>query len=168
MHDTDLGPSEQTPGLIATVSSWIDLCSPDPVIYSISRQVLHLEVAYAAFCGVKNVVVPGPRLEHGNLHGGGVAQFAYTIRELLDIGMYLQVLIMLPMIDDPGIIDDTKDQTLAAHARSEYLDLGISDVISKTDTFGTWDAWSIIRSTCNYNSRLYIGKDMPISNTSIS
>ena len=68
-EDTDLTAGEMTSHLIALVSPWIDLCSPDPLIYNISRQVIHLEIAYAAFCGITNVIVPGPKLHRGNLHG---------------------------------------------------------------------------------------------------
>ena len=163
MTDTDLGPSDMTSQLIAIVSPWIDLCSPDPVIYSISRQVLHLEMAYAAFCGVFNVVVPGPILHHGTIHGDGVAQYAYTMQEILEIGMYVQVHVRLPMIDDPGIIDDYETEGLASRARSEFINSGDSSVKPKVDVFGTWDAWNIVRSTCKYNARLFVGKKHIIS-----
>ena len=158
MHDTDLGPSEMAPQLIAVVSPWIDLCSPDPVIYSISRQVLHLEIAYAAFCGVTNVLVPGPILHHGNIHGDGVAQYAYIMQEILEIGMYVQVHVRLPMIDDPGAVDNHASESLKTRAGPEFMNLGDSSVTPKPDVFGTWDAWNIVRSTCKYSSRLFVGK----------
>lgn len=163
MTDTDLGPSDMTSQLIAMISPWIDLSSPDPVIYSISRQVLHLEMAYAAFCGVTNVIVPGPILHHGTIHGDGVAQYAYTIQEILEIGMYVQVHVRLPMIDDPGAVDDYGSETLASRARPEFLSSGDSSVKPKVDVFGTWDAWNIVRSTCIYNARLFVGKRHIIS-----
>ena len=156
MEDTDLTPDEMTSHLLAMASPWIDLCSPDPVIYNISRQIIHLEIAYAAFCGVTNVIVPGPRLHHGDIHGDGVAQYAYTMKEVLDIGMYVQVHIRLPMIDDPEAIDE--DGCLASRARPSYVGPS-SDPNPKADIFGTWDAWNIIRSTCNYNARLFVGKE---------
>lgn len=155
MEDTDLTPDEMTSHLLAIASPWIDLCSPDPVIYNISRQVIHLEIAYAAFCGVTNVIVPGPRLHHGDIHGDGAAQYAYTMQEVLDIGMYVQVHIRLPMIDDPEAMDE--DDCLASRARPRYV-RSSSDPIPKADIFGTWDAWNIIRSNCNYNARLFVGK----------
>ena len=158
MHDTDLGPSEMAPQLIAVVSPWIDLSSPDPVIYSISRQVLHLEIAYAAFCGVTNVIIPGPILHHGSIHGDGVAQYAYTMQEILEIGMYIQVHVRLPMIDDPGTVDDYANDSLTTRTRLEFINLGDSNFMPRPDVFGTWDAWNIIRSTCKYSSRLYVGK----------
>lgn len=158
MADTDLTPDEITSHLLAMVSPWIDLCSPDPVIYNVSRQVLHLEIAYAAFCGVTNVIVPRPKLHHGNIDGDGVVQYAYSVQEILNIGMFVQVHIRLPMIDDPEAVDENMGDDLSSRARLEYVNLSTSNPKPKADVFGTWDAWNIIRSTCNYNARLFVGK----------
>jgi protein arginine N-methyltransferase 5 len=81
--DTPLGPSDAISQLVTFTSSWVDLSSPDPVISHISRQVFHLEIAYAAFCGATTVVVPGPRLFHGQ---NGVSRFARSIKEALSTG----------------------------------------------------------------------------------
>ena len=158
MDDTDLTPDEMTSHLLALVSPWIDLCSPDPVIYNISRQVLHLEIAYAAFCGVTNVIVPGPKLHHGDIEGEGVVQYAYSVQEILNIGMFVQVHIRLHMIDDPEAFGENMGDDLGSRARLKYVNLSTCDPKPKADVFGTWDAWNIIRSTCNYNARLFVGK----------
>lgn len=159
MNDTDLTPDEMTSHLLAMVSPWIDLCSPDPVIYNISRQVLHLEIAYAAFCGVTNVIIPGPSLHHGNIHGDGVVQYAYAMQEILDIGMYVQVHVRLPMIDDPAANDGYVGDSLRSRVRSDYVNSEAHGPKPKADIFGSWDAWNIVRSACNYNIRLFVGKD---------
>ena len=158
MDDTDLTPDEMTSHLLALVSPWIDLCSPDPVIYNISRQVLHLEIAYAAFCGATNVIVPGPKLHHGDIDGEGVVQYAYSVQEILNIGMFVQVHIRLHMIDDPEAFDENMGDDLGSRARLKYVNPSTSDPKPKADVFGTWDAWNIIRSTCSYNARLFVGK----------
>src|SRR5690349_5070711 len=59
--DTPLTPSDTLSQIIAYSSPWIDLCSPDPLIANISRQVLNIEIAYASFCGVGHIIIPGPR-----------------------------------------------------------------------------------------------------------
>src|SRR5438034_11778787 len=56
--DSPLTPDESISHLVAVSSSWIDLCSPDPLIADVSRQVLMLEIAYAAFCGVSFAIIP--------------------------------------------------------------------------------------------------------------
>ena len=156
--DTPLSPANIIPQLLAIASPWIDLCSPDPLIYDISRQVLELEVAYATFCGVENVLVAGPKLHHGNLHMHGVVQYARAIQDALVVGSRLQVHIRMPIMDHPDTDVEDEIDHLAKFTREEHRD-GTEEMKSrKLDLFGTWDAWDIIRSVCKYHSRLFVGK----------
>ena len=189
--DTPLAPGDIVPHLLAFVSPWLDLCSPDPVVYNVSRQVLELEVAYAAFCGVGNIILPSPKLHHGKLHNQGVTQYAYAVQEALKLAQYIQLSIILPMMDDPDQDSDEVEGSLANQARPKYV--GLSDGQSQQnsleftreswrdtdrdddgasirrkrsarfDFFGTWDAWNVIRTLCRYNARLFVGKDRTIS-----
>ena len=189
--DTPLAPGEAISHLLAVVSPWIDLCSPDPVIYAVSRQVLEMEVGYAAFCGIGNILLPRPKLHHGKLHGEGVTNYAYAVQEALRIAQYIQLSIMLPMMDDPSQDSDEVEGSLAEEARAKYLRLDegydYEDPIEYTrkavkeldqdidganlrrkksarfDFFGTWDAWNVIRTLCTYNSRLFVGKNRDAS-----
>ncbi len=156
--DTDLTPSETLSQLLAVASPWIDLCSPDPVILHISQQVLSLEIAYAAFCGVGNVIVPGPKLHHGSVHGDALVQYARAIQEALSVGMNLQIEILLPMIDQPEGDAAEVMGSLASRAREEYTGDIEMDRSLKPDMYGSWDAWNIIRTVCKYNQRLFVGK----------
>ena len=181
-HDTPLAPDEIISQLVAVASPWIDLSSPDPVVYDISCQVLKLEVAYAAFCGIGNIILPAPRLHHGNVHGDGIVRYANAIQEALGIGPYIQFLVTVPMVDEHMDQDILDDRSLAAKARELFTGLAESDgeddsmhvaseeespirqsnskgyKPSKYDSFGTWDAWNIIRSICKYSNRLFVGK----------
>lgn len=156
--DTPLTPNESISQLIAASSSWIDLCSPDPLVADVSRQVLMLEIAYAAFCGVSYVIIPGPRLHHGNLHAEGVAQYARAILEALSIGPYLQMHIWLPMVDHPDSNGEEMGD-LAPFAREQYVGDLEDELPRKLDLFGTWDAWNVIRTLCKYHQRLNVGKN---------
>lgn len=178
--DTPLAPGETLSQLLGVISPWIDLCSPDPAVYNISRQVLELEVAYAAFCGLGNIILPAPKLHHGKLHGDGVTQYAYAIQEALKIGHYIHMSVLLPMMDTSEQEIDEVVGSLADRARGRYLglpeDARHKDSIEveerdkevtvlatrkkpvKYNFFGTWDAWNIIRTVCKYNSRLCVGK----------
>lgn len=181
--DTPLAPGETISQLLAVVSPWIDLCSPDPAVYNISRQVLELEVAYAAFCGIGNIILPSPKLHQGKLHGEGVMQYAYAVQEALNIGNYIQMSISLPMMDNPEQNSDEVVGSLAERARAKYLGLsengsqknsmeeleenedGGTVIFSRKnsarfDFFGTWDAWNVIRTLCKYNNRLSVGKKL--------
>ena len=191
--DTTLSPGDIIPHLLAVVSPWLDLCSPDPVIYGVSRQVLGLEVSYAAFCGIGNIILPSPKLHHGKLHGEGVAQYAYAVQEAFKIASYIQLSIMLPMMDDTEQDSDEVEGSLAKEARAKYMGLseghGHSQKVSmestreelrgvdqnddgasirrmrsaRFDFFGTWDAWNVIRTLCTYNARLFVGKNKTTS-----
>jgi protein arginine N-methyltransferase 5 len=149
--DTPLGPTDTIGQLVTFSSSWIDLSSPDPIIAHLSRQVLHLEIAYAAFCGATNVVVPGPRLAHGQ---NGVSQYARSIKEALSTGSYIQLHVQLPMDGSKAVTEEDDLGDLARFARPEYSPTTSSNL----NGWSSWDAWNTIRSVCRYHTRLSISK----------
>jgi hypothetical protein len=138
-------------------STWIDLASSDPVISNVSRQVFSLEVQYAAFCGIQHIVVPGPYLPDGTICSSGITQFARAIQEALQTGPYLQVQVLLPMLPSKvsatAIEDSWHLSTFALKSSGPALENQ-----NAQDQWGTWEAWNLIRSFCNYNSRLGLGK----------
>lgn len=158
VEDSELAPNEAINNMIAVTSSWIDLCSPDPLIADVSRQVMALEIGYAAFCGVSFVVIPGPRLHHGNLTGEGVMYYARAIQDAIDAAPYMQIHIWMRMVDNPEK-EATEMGDLAPFARPEYLGQPLQAEHAKIDLFGTWDAWNAIRTVCKYHSRLFVGKN---------
>ena len=189
--DTNLGPGETVSQLLGVVAPWIDLSSPDAVVYSVSCQVLQMEVAYAAFCGVGNLILPGPKLHYGKKYGEGVSQYAHAIREAMELASFIQFSITLPIMDNPHDAMDETNGSLSSQARPDFGG-GADDsesifqkerksfesqpcklldfrprrkipVSSKHDYFGTWDAWNIIRTVCNYSSRLFVGKRLNIA-----
>lgn len=153
--DTPLGPSDTIGQLLVFTSSWIDLSSPDPVIAHLSRQVFHLEIAYAAFCGATNIVVPGPRLAHGQ---NGVSQYARSIKEALATASYVQLHVQLPMDGTRSSTDEEELGDFTRFARSEYVIQGQSKNITP---WSSWDAWNTIRSICTYHTRLCVVLDLP-------
>ncbi|KAF3483168.1 arginine N-methyltransferase HSL7 [Arthroderma uncinatum] len=158
--DTNLRPDGANSHVVAVSSRWIDLCSPDPLIADISRQVLLLELAYAAFCGAHYALIHGPRLHHGNLHGDGLIYYARAIQEVLNTAPYIRVNIWLPVVDSPEL-ETNEMGDLSPFARREYLDNSQPEVSPKLDIFGTWDAWNIIRKVCKYHTRLVVALSLP-------
>jgi protein arginine N-methyltransferase 5 len=154
--DTPLTPDQSTSQIIATTSSWIDLGSPDPIIADLSRQILKLELTYAAFCGITYVLVAAPRSSSSDTAENGLVQYARTILDALQHGPYMQIHIWVPMIEhfesDGDLIGD-----LAPFARQEYQIDEIHDT-KMLDIFGSWAAWNVVRSMCKYHSRLCVGK----------
>ncbi|PWY84906.1 protein methyltransferase RmtC [Aspergillus heteromorphus CBS 117.55] len=158
--DTHLTPCDVMTQLVGVTSRWIDLCSPDPLIADISRQVLMREVAYAAFCGIGYLLVPGPKLHHRELNSEGLIYYARAIQDALNLGPYIQFHIWMPMVDKPDL-ELMEMGDLAPLARPEFLGDPSAAESSKVDPFGTWDAWDIIRRTCRYHSRLVVALSMP-------
>ena len=154
--DTALTPDESVSQVIAITSSWIDLCSPDPLIADLSSQILKLEIAYAAFCGVMNVIIPGPRFLGTNSGEDMLVHYSRAVLDALALGPFMQIYLWLPMIAQP---DKTAQKMgdLAPFAREEYLN-NDARVDLTLDIFGSWAAWDIIRAMCKYSSRLGVGK----------
>lgn len=153
IEDTTLFPGTYTSGLVAYSSPWLDLCSPNHVISSISRQVLNLEVSYANFCGVRSIIVPGPRqdsVKAGNSQG--VAQYARAIQEAFSIGTRVNILIHIPMYREPGL----EDKVASLSSFDGSVDVTTSEK-QEIDLFSSWDSWHTIRSVCDYDSRLLVG-----------
>lgn len=148
--DTSLAPSPYIGSLVTYSSPWIDLCSPDPHISSISRQVLNLEAAYANFCGARTIVVPGPRQDE---NGRGIAQYARAIGEVMRVASRANIIVHMPMYREPGL--EEKVETLSDIFGPENGPK--PDAKTEIDLFSAWDSWNTIRSVCNYSMRLFVG-----------
>ncbi|KAK5955521.1 hypothetical protein OHC33_003161 [Knufia fluminis] len=146
--DSQLTPDESISSIIGTTSSWIDLGSPDPIIADISRQVLRLELAYAAFCGVTYVIIHGPRQNNSC----DVAAYARAVLNGLDQGPYMQLYIWTDTHFDPANIKEQVGD-LASFARREYM-LSDDSNDGVGAVFQAWQAWDTIRSVCKYSTRL--------------
>lgn len=154
--DTKLTPDEAISSIIGLTSSWIDLGSPDPIIADISRQVFRLELAYAAFCGVSYVIVPGPR--QGTTCD--VAAYARAILDGLAQGPYMTLYIWSNTHHDPSMLKEQVGD-LASFARRDFASGAEQD---NTNTmFQTWQAWDTIRSLCKYSTRLCLALALPKS-----
>lgn len=152
--DTSLVPSSYVLSVLAYSSPWIDLCSSDPVIASISRQALNLEVAYANFCGVRSVVIPGPR-QDGD--GRAIAQYVRAVQETFEVGTRVNIIIHMPMYREPGLEEKAKLLSEELQGSNDVPKAGPKD--EEVDLFGAWDTWHTIRSVCQYSTRLFVGED---------
>ncbi|KAL6414464.1 protein arginine N-methyltransferase [Ilyonectria robusta] len=150
--DTGLFPSAAVNTYTAYISPWIDLCSTNPVVSSISRQVLNLEVNYANFCGVRSIVVPGPQRDASKDSGNqGLAQYSRAVEEALTIGGRVTFLVHMPMYREPG--QESEIKTLSSLQSQQPPKVDEKDI----DLFTAWDSWHHVRTVCNYNTRLFVG-----------
>lgn len=152
-EDTSLYPTPAVNTYTGFISPWIDLCSPNHVIASISRQVLNLEINYANFCGVKSLVIPGPARDASKNGGNlGLAQYSRAVQEAITVGSRLNFLVHMPMYREPGTV---KLAELLSSLDSEAV---AEEESKEVDLFATWDSWNYIRSVCNYDMRLLVGE----------
>ncbi|KAI1305513.1 methyltransferase-like protein [Xylaria venustula] len=155
-EDTTLFPELYTSGFVGYASPWLDLCSPNHIIASISRQVLNLEVDYANFCGVRSIIIPGPRqdsVQTGN--GRGITQYARAIHEALLIGSRVNLIIHLPMYREPGLEEKVAQLSISEEAPRKV------QTAEEIDIYTTWDSWHSIRTACNYDARLFVAVRVP-------
>lgn len=128
--------SPYTPHVFGLVSKWIELDSNDVRVASLSAQVLQHELAYAAFCGIGYVVVPGPKRRNN------VSLYAEAINSALAAAPFTKIILHLAM--------------------AEYVDSAtISDTPSAVSQISIWDIWNTIRTICDYPSRLSVGLQIP-------
>ena len=152
-EDTSYAPSNHAGSMVAYASPWVDLCSSDSIISSLSRQVLNLELAYAGFCGVRTLIIPGPREDES---GRAVMQYARAIQEALEVANRVNIVIHLPMYREPGL--EEKAETLSSLLDNTTGTAPAS--LKEIDIFTTWDTWNTIRSVCSYSTRLFVGTSM--------
>ena len=119
--DTFLSPESFTAQLLGVVSPWIDLCSPDPILYNVSRQILKMELNFAQFCGLAVVVLPSPTSVLEQKSKSGISQYANAVKDALESCGYVQVCISMQMMDAPSDLHDI-DSSLAHLARPEYTE----------------------------------------------
>ena len=149
--------------LLGVISPWIDLTSPDPSIYDVSCQILDMELDFAAFCGLRALLLPAPRLRYGSDVGQGVTQYARAVSEAIKAAPQIDFSVTMPMMDNPHNWEES-ETNLSRLARPEYSSSpdshrpSMDSTAVKHDFYGTWDAWNVIRSFCGHNPHLFIGK----------
>jgi len=133
-------PGDSISSILGITSPWIDLCSPDALIASISLQIFNLEVAYAAFCGVQNIIIPGPYLPDGSIYITNLPKFARAIQEALQIAPFVHFQVLIPT--NPFQIG-----TLGKKVHLSKYSSVPSKGLTSSEPWTAWEAWNSIR--CN-------------------
>ncbi|KAK0272520.1 hypothetical protein LTR35_012812 [Friedmanniomyces endolithicus] len=154
-EDSDLVPEDSNTSLIAVASPWIDIGSLDPLVAHVSQQVFILEVAYAAFCGVSNVLVHGPTTSEGTV------RFARSALEALGLGPYVHLHILMPMTGELEQDVSADGTHLAEMVRPQYAPDEEDECESEPELYASWEMWNTIRTICSYTTRLSIALEVP-------
>lgn len=128
-------------------------------------QALRQEVAYASYLNVQTVILPPPR------HRSQVASYARAINECLKSTTYMNFSIRLP-IYDPAVFQPKETPPIPPSATSASSTPSapstpkiVTPRISTSKSLkaarapegeinATWEMWDIIRTLCDYNTRL--------------
>lgn len=132
--EVNIQPGHYVSNVVAFASPWVEVDAADRLLAHVSRQILDLELSYAAFCGISHVVLAGPRQREN------IAEYAQAIGTALGHATYMQLLIQLPIDDWVG--DETSVTENLAY-----------------DAFSAWNSWNTIRTVCKYNTQLGIGRE---------
>ncbi|KAI5795070.1 PRMT5 arginine-N-methyltransferase-domain-containing protein [Geopyxis carbonaria] len=89
--EVNISPGHYIPSFVAFASPWIEVDAVDPLLAHVSRQVLNIELAYAAFCGVAHVVIPGPKLS------STASEYGQAICAALTHATYMHLLVQMPI-----------------------------------------------------------------------
>ena len=149
---TSLTPSFATPSMVGIASPWIDVASTDERIALVSRQALNMEIAYAAFCGVSNVILPSLFRRGQDVDHDTVSRYANAVASATAIGPYLQLLVPFPMDNQTSYPESPITGSLSA-----LIGADISSESCSSDPLSPWDAWIFVRASCNYHAKLVVG-----------
>lgn len=136
-NDTLIKPGLHISSTIGISSPWIELDSKDESIRQLGLNVLENEAAYAAFCGINYLIVPGPKRRNSAL-------------------IYAQAL--------SKVVAKHPNVEFSVHVQfcEEFADQG-----SPHDYLSIWELWNTIRSSCNNVPNLKVALQMPASSSPV-
>ncbi|TEB34666.1 shk1 kinase-binding protein 1 [Coprinellus micaceus] len=157
---------DEAEGIIAMVSEWLELDSPDDGIRHDAEIALRQELAYASYLNIQAAILPPPR------NRDYVASYARIINSCLNSTPYITLSVRLP-IYNPSVFQPTSPESAFSSPnrktnRSSPATpaLVVSESSpdrphnSETSLNATWEMWDLIRSMCDYNTRLTLTLDL--------
>lgn len=159
-EDVLLTPETGPHTSLAISSFWIDVCSSDPLIAEISELVLLQELSFAAFCGVQHVLVRSPCFQSGPQRTGQLERFSKVVQKALRIDSSFVISITVPAPHGAGeeILPLLNLGTLRSENQKNVRTINDALHSENIEWEKPWRAWDEIRSFCQYNSRLAIGR----------
>ena len=158
-EETDIAPHDVSPRLLYMASEWIGLDSLDSRTYDIAKQALIQEISYAGFCGASNVVLHGPKLASGVEHRLQVSKFVAAVKQAQASSPSLSISVLLPLsYDMSGTLPTASQHPKATLKTPETNGIGKPSSPSKLNPLSSWDTWHTIRTACNYDNRINVGK----------
>ncbi|KAJ7903607.1 PRMT5 arginine-N-methyltransferase-domain-containing protein [Mycena olivaceomarginata] len=151
-------------GVTALISEWLELDAADDWVRHDAEIALQQELAYASYLNIQTVILPPPRSrEH-------VSSYARTVNACLK-NSHLYLSVRLP-IYNPSALDGHLSPISSPPLSGGLLpgstpstprlvipeDRGTEATSGNLDA--TWEMWDVIRSICDYNTRLSLTLDL--------
>lgn len=180
--EVNLTKLEETEGVLALASQWIELDSPDEGVRLDCELALRQELAYASYLGISNVVVPPPSSDPARRPF--LADYARAINSCLasgsaetaPAGSWMSITIQLP-ISSPHQLNKiisrqsgkngygltastTAGSTALASSQASHASATSSAALLRAEDDWAWETWEQIRQLCSYNTRLQLALDL--------
>ncbi|KAJ7170626.1 shk1 kinase-binding protein 1 [Mycena crocata] len=159
---------DEAEGVTVLVSDWLELDAADDWVRHDAEIALQQELAYASYLNIHTAIVPPPRSRDY------VSSYARTINACLKNSPYMHISIRLP-IYNPSVLEShlspipNSPPTTAWRPSSPVPStprLVVSDERGPEATSGnldgTWEMWDVIRSICDYSTRLTLDLTPPL------
>ncbi|KAG6827203.1 hypothetical protein H0H92_012808 [Tricholoma furcatifolium] len=169
---------DEAEGVTVMISEWLELDAVDDWVRHDAEIALQQELAYASYLNIHSVILPAPR---NRQH---VASYARIVNACLKNMPYVHLSIRLP-IYSPSVLSAANapsptsllspdsvstspptSATLSASGSGPRLVVPQSNSSAKLSTApegelnATWEMWDLIRSMCDYNTRLTLTLDL--------
>ncbi|KAJ7104203.1 PRMT5-domain-containing protein [Mycena belliarum] len=159
---------DEAEGVTVLISEWLELDATDDWVRHDAEIALRQELAYASYLNIHSAVLPPPRRrEH-------VASYARTVNACLKNSPYMHISIRLPIYNPtvleghlspapgspPSMAWRSSSSPVPSTPRLVVLDEQGAETTSGLNLDATWEMWDVIRTICDYNTRLSLTLDL--------
>ncbi|KAF7330502.1 Protein arginine N-methyltransferase [Mycena venus] len=157
---------EEAEGVTALISEWLELDAADDWVRHDAEIALQQELAYASYLNIQTAILPPPRSREY------VSSYARIVNACLKNSPYMHLSIRLP-IYNPSVLENHLPSIPSPPLTGGLLPgsptpstprLVIPDdrgsEATSVNLDATWEMWDVIRSICDYSTRLSLTLDL--------
>lgn len=153
---------DEAEGITVMVSEWLELDAADDWVRHDAEMALQQELAYASYLNIQTAILPAPR------NRDHVASYARIVNACLKSLPYIYLSVRLPIYNPSAFQPSPPASALfSAPPSVSNPTLVVSDTTtgrltpsSEGQLNATWEMWDVIRSMCDYNTRLTLTLDL--------
>ncbi|GLB40203.1 putative class I-like SAM-binding methyltransferase superfamily protein [Lyophyllum shimeji] len=161
---------DEAEGVTVMVSDWLELDATDDWVRHDAEIALQQELSYASYLNVQSAILPAPR------NRDHVASYARIVNQCLKNTPFIHLSIRLPVYNPSVLQTSPPSSLLTSESIASAGSLSPSGstprlVISgssseklsaapESELNATWEMWDLIRSMCDYNTRLTLTLDL--------